>query len=280
MTIEKKLCGVNELLQDDNISIEMQDMFKNNVSKKGLVIHMKNCNVSPIMYPDETFWMKPEEEIVVEIKGVCEKHSYHLDNFDFMQKKNILEKVMPRVYSADNLPEIEKKRYVYTRKFDMLILYYVPFDDPVDAGSIATITISNDILQRVGVTVEELHRAALTNLDRNYKIMDMKDMFAIDIPDDGFPKKIVTVQNFCQGAATMFSRQVMLELEAEIGDYFAILPSSVHEIIVVPIKNYCDMQDFLKMVIEVNAGCVAPEDKLTDSVYFWRYGKLNMYVPD
>ena len=48
MTIEKKLCGVNELLQDDNISIEMQDMFKNNVSKKGLVIHMKNCNVSPL----------------------------------------------------------------------------------------------------------------------------------------------------------------------------------------------------------------------------------------
>ena len=35
----------------------------------------------------------------------------------------------------------------------------------------------------------------------------------------------------------------------------------------------------MEIVVIINAGSVDPEDKLTDSVYYWD-GKLNMYIPE
>ena len=109
--------------------------------------------------------------------------------------------------------------------------------------------------------------------------LDLKDIFNIDLPDDGVPKKIVTVPDKVLGAATIFSNRVMQELQNELGEFFAILPSSIHEIIALPLNTYNQLQELLEIVVIINAGSVDPEDKLTDSVYYWD-GKLNMYIPE
>ena len=49
------------------------------------------------------------------------------------------------------------------------------------------------------------------------------------------------------------------------GDFF-ILPSSIHEILIVPDNGKMELE---AMVKEVNATQVAPADKLTDSVYHY-----------
>jgi len=51
----------------------------------------------------------------------------------------------------------------------------------------------------------------------------------------------------------------------------AILPSSVHEMIVLPVKSEEEAAAFCEMVHEINETQVDPEEVLTDSVYF--YGK-------
>lgn len=52
------------------------------------------------------------------------------------------------------------------------------------------------------------------------------------------------------------------------GDFF-ILPSSIHEVLIVPDNGQMGLRDLEDMVKEVNATQVAPEDKLTDSVYHY-----------
>ena len=52
------------------------------------------------------------------------------------------------------------------------------------------------------------------------------------------------------------------------GDFF-ILPSSIHEVLIVPDNGNMSLSDLEAMVKEVNATQVAPEDKLTDSVYHY-----------
>ena len=52
------------------------------------------------------------------------------------------------------------------------------------------------------------------------------------------------------------------------GDYF-ILPSSVHEILVVPDDGNISFRELTDMVKEVNRTQVAPEDRLTDQVYHY-----------
>ena len=46
-----------------------------------------------------------------------------------------------------------------------------------------------------------------------------------------------------------------------------ILPSSVHELILVPAYEYIDVYQLYEMVKEVNDTQVAPEERLTDRAY-------------
>ena len=52
------------------------------------------------------------------------------------------------------------------------------------------------------------------------------------------------------------------------GDFY-ILPSSIHEVLIVPDNGEMGLKDLEAMVKEVNATQVAPADKLTDSVYHY-----------
>ena len=50
-------------------------------------------------------------------------------------------------------------------------------------------------------------------------------------------------------------------------DTLIILPSSIHEVLVVPYKEGMDMNDMRAMVSEVNATEVLPEDQLISDAY-------------
>ena len=268
---------INNMLQPEGMQIEMKEFFKNNTTKMGLVIKVQDSAISRIIYPDGSFWLQTDEQIVEEIRSICENYSLSVQNFNSLHKEEILAKVLPKVHSAEHQKIIEQGQYVYTTKFDLLMLYYIPLIR--DENGVNTITLSYNIINNAGLSLEEVHKAAMKNLEKDYTIMNLKDIFNIDLPDDGVPKKIVTVPDKVLGAATIFSNRVMQELQNELGEFFAILPSSIHEIIALPLNTYNQLQELLEIVVIINAGSVDPEDKLTDGVYYWD-GKLNMYIPE
>lgn len=55
----------------------------------------------------------------------------------------------------------------------------------------------------------------------------------------------------------------------KLGGDFYILPSSIHEILLVPDNGDKAADDLRDMVREVNATQVSPEEKLTDNVYHY-----------
>ena len=57
------------------------------------------------------------------------------------------------------------------------------------------------------------------------------------------------------------------EASDKLHDNFYILPSSIHEVILVPESSAPPLKDLQEMVKEINATEVSPEDKLSDSVY-------------
>lgn len=67
----------------------------------------------------------------------------------------------------------------------------------------------------------------------------------------------------------MADNKVLSDIAKELDDNLLILPSSRHEIIILKEATASDV-DWLKgMVMEVNGTQVAPEDFLSDSVYFF-----------
>lgn len=84
-----------------------------------------------------------------------------------------------------------------------------------------------------------------------------EQMFVATVPDKIHGAGIIAYQDFMDQAA-----------ERVGGDFF-ILPSSRHEILLVPDNGQMDLHDLEAMVREVNATHVTPEDKLTDNVYHY-----------
>ena len=83
------------------------------------------------------------------------------------------------------------------------------------------------------------------------------------------PMTIITNDRLVDGASAIFYPGVMdLVGERMQGDYF-ILPSSVHETLVVPDDGGVSLQELTDMVKEVNMTQVSPEDQLTDQVYHY-----------
>lgn len=51
---------------------------------------------------------------------------------------------------------------------------------------------------------------------------------------------------------------------------FYILPSSVHDVLLVPAKNDGNISDSRRMVRDINRDIVEPEERLSDEVYYFR----------
>jgi len=71
------------------------------------------------------------------------------------------------------------------------------------------------------------------------------------------------------GAAAILDSKTMEDISEKLGGDFIVLPSSIHEVIVLPVNEDMDRQTLEAMVQDVNAGQVAPEERLSDHVYMY-----------
>lgn len=75
------------------------------------------------------------------------------------------------------------------------------------------------------------------------------------------------------GASAMLYKNVIKDFANKINSDLYILPSSIHEIILVPCKNQISYHELSEMVFDVNQTQVSPEEILSNKVYY--YNKSN-----
>ena len=94
-----------------------------------------------------------------------------------------------------------------------------------------------------------------------------------------FPRPfILTNKKGINGFAAVFYPGVLKDAADMIGKNLFVLPSSIHESLLVADDGSVRAAELRRMVREVNAGCVAEEEIVSDSVYFYdrKEGKLSM----
>jgi hypothetical protein len=62
-------------------------------------------------------------------------------------------------------------------------------------------------------------------------------------------------------------KDVIRDFARDIKSDIYILPSSIHEIILIPMESTDDKEHLQRMVVEINASQVPPEEVLSDRVY-------------
>ena len=121
------------------------------------------------------------------------------------------------------------------------------------------------------VTPEQIEKAKKNTLERT----EIGDMFAI-LLGDGEPFKnwefhgegliVVTTKNKTNGAGILFCEEFFETMKAKIGG-FTILPSSIHEIIIVPDSLETNMDALTDMVRSVNEAEVGDDEYLADFAF-------------
>lgn len=299
---ESVIKNVNTCLGND-VNTEVKKVTKNNgVELHGLIISKARTSVSPTIYLDG-FYREYKEgkslgDIVYEIVTIYENNKVSANiNLDFFLdyqavKGRIFIKI---VHYEKNKKMLEDVPHICFMDL-AVICYYAYMNDFLGKGSIQ---IETGHLDRWGISEEELFETAKNNT-KDKLGMEVKGMDEILIEmliesgkdadreeleamlkrtEQEVPMYIMTLKGRYFGAACIYYKDMLYSFGKKCGKSFYILPSSIHELILIPDSGKEKPETLRRMVQEVNAGHVAPEEILSDNIYYFDLaeGHLHMF---
>ena len=165
---------------------------------------------------------------------------------------------------------------------DMAVVYRFIISEGPLSGT-GSILVTNQMLDNYGITAEQLHEDALKNapeirplviegmaevLAKQMGVEDL-EMLGFNIPPEQEQMFVASVEGNVHGAGVIAYQNFMDEAAERAGGSFFILPSSIHEVLIIPDNGKFDTASLEQMVREVNATTVELSDQLTDSVYHY-----------
>lgn len=263
-------------------TVQVSEVIKNNDQiLYGMSILKPEQNISPTLYLEKWYEGylrgKSLESILKEI--ACIRIDADIpEKFDIrqiMDFENCQDKIYPRIINR-NLNEKMLVNKPYKTLEDLAISYFIKIGDLTDGA--ATMMINDELMKNWNITQDELHSVALKN-EQNVKYSvrsmssvlksignDMSFWGVENVFDDSIPFFIVTNENGINGSAVLLNTDYLKMIEHKIGKFY-ILPSSVHEIIVLPESEVNDAVYLKEMVKDVNDSVVEDDEILSYNVY-------------
>jgi hypothetical protein len=172
----------------------------------------------------------------------------------------------------------------YMEFLDLAITFHCLVRSEED--NIATIQITNEHIRLWGVTSQDIKDLAFENTRRLFPpvIKSIGEMINGIISGDIGEKEGIIIENDCNdefpmyvltnvkginGASCLLYKDVIKELAQLLKSDLYILPSSIHELILVPMVSTKDKESFSRMVMEINSSQLPVEEILADHVYIY-----------
>ena len=195
---------------------------------------------------------------------------------DLFSFDKVKDHIFPRlINTAANQEYLADKPHVNVE--DLSIIYAVRINE--DSHGFADAVINNGLVDVWGVDPSQIHEKAMSNIAERpplfQNIEDVvfggKDMssYAIeDIDPENYsvPFFVLTNEQKTTGAVMAINPKTMDRITAKLGDVY-VIPSSVHETLIVPKSFVDDVQELAEMVRAVNASDVKPEEQLSNNIY-------------
>lgn len=253
-----------------NMGFTIQDINTSRGTYKGLYVSNKKTQATPIVNLDDIYHSskqagKSMEEMlrtladaIVSINQECVLSNEFIAQLEdyATAKQCLVVRFASQIFPKDILSQVPHKM-----KEDLIFVYYldlslIPNDIP------AVILVTNKLLHNYGISADQLHANAMENTMEKYPANKYV------VPP--LPLLMVSNATFSYGAVTIAYPGMLEQLGEEIGSDFYVFPSSVHEILIYPDdKDPNNNTEFTQMVKEINRNKIAPEDRLSDSIYHY-----------
>ena len=277
---------------DSNVSVTLNHVMKNNGTElDGITIMEKDKNIAPTIYINSFYDRYREgvslKAVVSEIIRIYNQNKNSINiNADYFENYENVRKTI--VYKLVNYQKNKKllEDVPYKIVLDLAVVFYCLIEQR--KGVSATALIHNEHLRIWNVTEDEIYNDALKNTPVLLagSIVPMSKILseiAGTAPVDNDEKVceytgedilyVLTNSSRVNGAACILYDNLLKKFANDVHSDLYILPSSVHEVIIVPKKNAFDKSELADMVREVNEQGVSQDEILSDNVY--EYNRKN-----
>lgn len=269
----------------------------NGTEKTGLSIRktQEPQQVMPIIYLEECFERYLQEKEFAEcVEEICVVYKHQKENeekimaeLESIENMNSWEKVQNKVYpmlvSARENRDL-KEKYFYQEYLDFLVLYVIR----VTEVGIGSIKITKQMVKSWKVSEYEIHYQAVENLKTDgYQVRSLKSVVkekllgitedAEEEIEEAEPMYVLTNQIKYFGAAGIFLCAEMFQKIVGKRNFY-ILPSSVHELILVVDCGEYEMDALSAMVKEVNKEQLTADEILSDHAYYFEWKTEQIYT--
>ncbi|MCD8130383.1 MAG: DUF5688 family protein [Lachnospiraceae bacterium] len=254
------------------------------VSYEGLVARPKDSNVGVILNMDILYEDMNKDgdydQMLSDMINFVKESSQNVSQeeiialFDYSQMKDTL---MVELIGREQNSEILENIPHYDMEDLSLIYRFNVSDLLVEEGIYGTVLVKNEHLKIYGITQEQLHHDAMENaVSREpYVIRSISSVLAeaggIPMAEPEESPSVVVATNTSQiyGAAVITYPDFMENAAEQFRGDFYILPSSIHDVVLLKDDGQKDYRVLDAMVSEVNEEAVIPQERLSNRAYHY-----------
>ena len=306
LTVEEFNLALSNKIEEvfgDLFTVERSSVMKNNNTKRNcLLVRQKELNVSSVIYTDEeyreyckgaTFDNVAKQVISLverQNKKKSELHGFKNILKDFVEWEKIEDRVFYKIVRFMNNTE-----YLYDKPYvkhnDLAIVFGILVDNNKATDGVASITVSKQHMANWNINICDLLSAAIRNTPvmfpkllrnmedilreafRDFNPGGIEDNILEEYPmfDTNKPEMYVLSNTIgVNGASAIFYPNCMKDISKELGfKKIVIIPSSIHEVILVEYTSDLEATALKEMIMSVNAEQVPIEEILSDHPYIY-----------
>lgn len=295
----------NSLSEDFDVSLS-ENIKNNSVSRWAINIKAKGKKVAPSIYL-EGFYEK-YNTCICDIKTIAtdivECYLEHKDDIDFDVDKfrnfsKIQKSIRCKLINREENYAL-LKNIPYIEFLDLVLVFYCIFNETDTYTQSCVVT--NNHIALWNIKVEDLKKIALLNT-RKYSCFNItamnkiiaelfkQQLFEGELYENGEILKyindeteennmyVLTNKQKIFGAVAIVYDQILEDFANIINSDLYIIPSSVHEVIIIPYTKSEDISIYNQIIEEVNMNNVSKEERLSGHLYLYERGTGQVTIP-
>lgn len=281
---KKKVLEMVTAAVPEDASVRLQTLPKNNgLLLDAIIINEKDVAITPTIYINH-YYDDAEDQEHIDFKFILDeilhlyhqnKNGLHLDLDIFHDFEKMSEHIVYRLINYDKNRELLKD-IPHIPYLDLAIVFVCLFPE-TEAGH-GSILIHNCHLDHWQVSTSDLMRNAQKNTPKllPYDLRNMGDWLNEMLPEEcreeeisEMPLYVLTNAIKLHGACCILYKELLRQVAEKFSSDIVILPSSIHEVLLLPAYYDNTTEELNALVQQVNTDEVKDEDILSDHVYYY-----------
>lgn len=278
---------VKENVKKD-VKVCMHTVIKNNgKERQGITLSEQGVNISPTIYLEEYYEKfrggKSVKDITENILELYEEVRFHhsWETSCVQEYENIKDKVVYKLIGQKRNAQLLLK-VPHVPFLDLAMVFYVILE--LDQHGTATMLIRKENVKAWGITEESLKEHAVRNTPQILpaKFSTMKsviaEMMGEETREEEEDDNMFILSNCVRnnGACCILYPNVLEQIGSRLQENYYVLPSSIHEVIIIPESASPVREDLEEMIQEINLTQVAREEILSDTPYYYNREKKKL----